>query len=113
MFNSFHTSFVNSLYLLEMYQQDVLRFNSQSWKPKALASSPIYLKLRHMKLIPDIYSYLVKAYSPLGTITFNLNEMDVLLESSEDIIQEHVAYMLKKIVKRGVTFEKRGMLRYY
>ena len=31
----------------------------------------------------------------------------------KDYADAQMAYMLKKIVKRGVVFEKRGILRYY
>jgi hypothetical protein len=39
--------------------------------------------------------------------------LDGLLRLSGDIQEGQVSYMLKKIVKRGVVFEKRGMLKYY
>ena len=64
-------------------------------------------------MVPDIYSFLVKSYSLNGQKSFTINQIDQLLHASEDILEGHVNYMLKKIVKRGVVFEKRGMLRYY
>ena len=113
MFNSHRISFTNALYLLEMYRNQVLRYTENSWSPKHLSQSAIYTKLKHAKLISDVYSFLVQSYSLNGQKTFTINQIDKLLNANEDILDKQVNYMLKKIVKRGVVFEKRGMLRYY
>lgn len=66
-----------------------------------------------MGVVPDVYSLLLEQYSPVGTKPFTINEINSLMVTSEDIKEGQLAYMLKKIVKRGVTFEKRGILKYY
>ena len=66
-----------------------------------------------MGLVPDVYSLLLEQYSPVGTKPFTMNEINSLMVASEDIKEGQLAYMLRKIVKRGVTFEKRGILKYY
>ena len=66
-----------------------------------------------MGVVPDVYSLLLEQYSTVGTKPFTINEINSLMVTSKDIKEGQLAYMLKKIVKRGVTFEKRGILKYY
>lgn len=103
-FNSYQTAFINSLYLLEMYHQEALRLGPHSWQPSHLAQSLIYHQLRQLRAVPDIYSLLLQAYSPLGTQPFQLKDLDRLLTSNEKVEKAQLGYMLKKIVKRGVGF---------
>lgn len=42
-----------------------------------------------------------------------MGELDKLLAVDEEVVNAQLAYMQKKIVKRGVGAEKRGMLKYY
>ena len=85
LFNSFEHSFINSLYLLEMYPKSVLGLTEKSWQPKAFAESKMYIKLRSMNLVPDVYTLLLEQYSPVGTKPFTLNQLDALFLNTKDI----------------------------
>ena len=111
--NGHQTAYTNALYLLEIYKDEALGLTPTSWKPSALSSSRIYLFLRHLQLVPDIYSYLVQQFNPVGTQALNLNSIDSLLSGNAEYIAEELNYIVKKIVKRGVVNEKKGLLRYY
>ena len=53
-------------------------------------------------MIPEIYSYLLTSYSPIGTKPLKISEIDTFLTLNDEIIKIQTNYMRKKIVKRGV-----------
>jgi hypothetical protein len=111
--NGFQTAYINGLYLLEIYRKSVLKLTPSSWQPSSLAQTPLYLLLRYHRLVPDIYTHLLQQYSPLGTQPLRINDLNLLLTGNDEYTKAQVGYIMKKIVKRGVVNEKRGVLRYY
>ena len=59
LFNSFPHSFVNSLYLLEMYKEEVLPLVEGSWQPDVLAQNKVYQQLRKAGIVPDVSTFLL------------------------------------------------------
>ena len=101
------------LYLIENYRDEALNFNQNSWLPSKLVESPAYKNLRKFNYVPELYSFLSAQYSPIGTNSLKVGQLETLLTTNEKIIKTQLTYMMRKIIKRGVLYESKGVLKYY